>query len=65
MPYEAASSAALPLSEDALNEDAWLLLQMRRATYHAFANALSAAAPDPMPEWAQSLLARWSLEALR
>lgn len=60
MPYDAA-----PIDEYSLSDDAWLLLEMRRATYRSFAVELSDAAPDPLPEWAQSLLARWSLEALR
>lgn len=60
MPYDAA-----PTAEYSLSEDAWLLLEMRRAAYRSFAAQLADVAPNPMPEWAQSLLARWSLEALR
>lgn len=60
MPFDAAT-----IDEYSLSDDARLLLEMRRATYRSFAAQLSAAAPDPLPEWAQGLLARWSLEALR
>lgn len=60
MPYDAALT-----DEYSLSDDAWLLLEMRRATYRQFLKELEGAAPKPIPEWAQLLLVRWSLEALR
>ena len=57
----------LPLRDDeaCLAELAIDIREMRARTFAHFAEELSAAMPQPAPQWAQMLLMRWGAESLR